>query len=288
MKKYLLIYLIFVPLWAQAQNPLVNQMRTDHLQTPPTALPASVLGKEASAALFDLADLAAAMGEQLETMERYASGTVRGTTATWILELTPSEGTFQVLEKEAIWSAKYMPWLTRPPSALPHSLLQARASAYLADLGLMPEEFGQVRSDELMFASQDATGALTEHRHSYIVNLERAYGGIPVADSYAQASFNLDGSLHKLKGTWPKQASSGHRLTSPFTVDELKRHVATQLTAEEPDLDSPLDLTYQYSSTLTADGIQMMELQVAVEILDGPDDEKSRIPTLSLYNGTNE
>lgn len=288
MKKLILLCLMISPLFAQ--SPLIDLMRTDQLQTPPKALPESVLSEDASAALIDLASLAAAMGEPLESMERFpATDYVRGTTASWILELTPSEGTFQVLEKEALWTAKYTPWLTRPPSAQSHSVLQARALGYLSGLGMMSEEFGQIRTNELMFATKDsATGGLRERRHSYIVNLERAYNGIPVVDSYAQASFNLDGSLHKLKGTWPKQAETGHRLSSPLTVDELKRHVATQLSAEEPNLASALDLTYQYSSTLTVEGTQIMELEVAVEVLDTPDGEKIRIPSLSLFAGSNE
>ncbi len=290
MTKYVFFCLMFLPLWAQTQSSLIERMQTDHLQTPPRALPTSVLSEDASAALIDLASLAKAMGESLESMERFpATDYVRGTTASWILELTPSEGSFQVLEKEELWSAKYTPWLTRPPSALPHTLLQARALAYLGELGLMTEEIGQVRTDELMFATKDdTTGGLNERRHSYIVNLERAYAGIPVVDSYAQASFNLDGSLHKLKGTWPKQAETGHRLDSPLTVDELKRHVAAQLSAEEPELSSALDLTYQYSATLTVEGTQMMELQVAVEVLDTPAGEKIRIPAFSLTTGANE
>jgi hypothetical protein len=255
---------------AQSAAQFYEQVDASTLQSQPlTQLPSALLSPSASAGIADMAAFAGVIGEEVvELVNHPVTDYQRAQTANFELEMQPSKGLFFAIEKEHLFRAKYTQFLAKPPQPESDASLIGKALEIIAMLGIQPEEMGPVQVRRVVAKTPDGEGGLIPRQHSAYVTVQREINEVPIINSTVTVSYNLDGTLHKVMGRWPKLANAGHRISHVANPGELRQEVARQLADRQTDYDGDVLLSYLYDTRYNRNNRLMLTLKVQGTFVD--------------------
>lgn len=157
------------------------------------------------------------------------------------------------------------------PVAIDEAVLQRDATALLTGWGVGAGETGRVVQRRLMVRAEEAG---TESRAGTVFRYKtfffRGINGVPIEGHRAVITWARDASLRRVFLNWPPIASSGHRLRTALSTDEISRRAIDALRAAG-ESSGNVRLRWKYVPTLLTTGEVALTLTVSARLAESTD-----------------
>jgi len=243
------------------------QFDTSRLATVPKAeLPRERMSLRA----FEAAPTLRAIGaqEKVEKSERLSRSRVAEFIGSWRVERDPLEGSLLIASTREMVSSG---------GETDEMKLRAMSIDLLNRIGVPQSELGRIQVRSLM--TTDAEGKEEPTRPqllTYKTFVTREINGIPVEGHRAVVSHAPSGELHRANLRWPALASTGHKLTTRLSVQQITER-ASEVLKREGEREGKVLLRWKYVPMKQSSGEVALVLAVGARIQPKPGMEPREI-----------
>jgi hypothetical protein len=206
--------------------------------------------------------------EKVEKSERLSRSRIADFTTSWRVERDPKEGELLIAaNREAAGGV----------GETEEAKLREMSIGLLGRIGVPQAEIGRVLVRSLVTSDADGKDDPTTPQLLFSKTfVTREINGVPVEGHRGVISYSPGGSLHRANLLWPAIASTGHKLATKLSIQQITER-ASEVLKREGEREGKVLLRWKYVPVKQATGEVALQLAVGARIQSKPGTEPREI-----------